>query len=84
MHPIFITILISLCINAILMYLVRNSERDGKPFKMMILTWIFLLVSTFIPGLNLVVTFVCLILTIMAYADDDLEFKEGFWLSRKI
>ena len=55
-----IIFLISLCINGILAYILRNSHYgfgDKKPFKMPLIAWIVLGIFTIIPVVNSFIDF---------------------------
>ena len=81
MHWTIILFLISLIINGIIVYLVRNSHdyRD-RPFKFPLIIWILVGISTFVPIVNSIGSLVLIIITIAGYSEGDIEFNDDFWL----
>lgn len=84
MHWTLITILISLCVNIILAYLLHNSNTyKGDPFKLPLIIWLLFIISTFIPIINIVVSGVNVVITIMAYANSDIKLMDTCWLTKR-
>lgn len=84
MHWILITILISLCVNIILAFLLHNSNTyEDDPFKMPLIIWLLFIIITFIPIANVITSGVSVIITIMAYASGEIELKETCWLMKR-
>lgn len=86
MHWTIIIFLISLCINGILAYILRNSHYgfgDKKPFKMPLIAWIVLGIFTIIPIINSTVTLISIIFIINVYSSGELETNDDFWLTKE-
>lgn len=86
MHWTVILFLISLIINGIIAYLLHNSHngyREGEPFKMPLILWISIGISTIIPVLNTIASIFYIVFTIRAYADGDVEVNDNFWLTKE-
>lgn len=77
--------LIVLIINAIIIYLVRNSHfyREVQPIKLSLILWILYGVFMLIPILNLIITIICAIVVIKGYLSQDLILNDDFWLNQK-
>lgn len=84
MHWTIILILISLIINGIIVYLIRNSHdyRD-RPFKFPLIIWILIGISTFVPILNSIGSLILIVITIGGYCEGDIEFNDDFWLTQE-
>ena len=82
MITLFIIVLI---INALFIYLVRNSHtyRETKPVRMPLIIWVIYGVFMLIPVLNLIVTIICAIVVIKSYLSQDLILNDDFWLNQK-
>ena len=81
-----IIFLISLCINGILAYILRNSHYgfgDKKPFKMPLIAWIVLGIFTIIPVVNSVVSLISIVFIINVYSSGELETNDDFWLTKE-
>lgn len=86
MHWTIILFLISLIINGIIAYLLHNSHNGygkGEPFKMPLVFWILIGISTVIPVLNTLASVFYIAFTIRAYADGDVEVNDDFWLAKE-
>lgn len=86
MHWTVILFLISLIINGIIAYLLHNSHNGygkGGPFKMPLIFWILIGISTIIPVLNTIASIFYIVFTIRAYADGDVEVNDNFWLTKE-
>ena len=86
MHWTVILFLISLIINGIIAYLLHNSDNgyvEGEPFKMPLILWILIGISTIIPILNTIASIFYIVFTIRAYADGDVEVNYNFWLTKE-
>ena len=86
MHWTVILFLISLIINGIIAYLLHNSHNgyvEGEPFKIPLILWILIGISTIIPVLNTIASIVYIVFTIRAYADGDVEVNDNFWLTKE-
>ena len=77
--------LIVFIVNAIIIYLVRNSHfyREVQPIKLSLILWILYGVFMLIPILNLIVTIICAIVVIKSYISNDLILNDDFWLNQK-
>lgn len=86
MHWTVIIFLISLCINGILAYILRNSHYgfgDKKPFKMPLIAWIVLGIFTIIPVINSVASLISIVFIINVYSSGELETNDDFWLTKE-
>lgn len=86
MHWTVILFLISLIINGIIAYLLHNSHSGygkGESFKMPLILWILISISTIIPVLNIIASIFYIVFTIRAYADGDVEVNDSFWLAKE-
>ena len=86
MHWTLILFLISLIINGIIAYLLHNSHNgyeEGDLFKMPLILWILIGISTIIPVLNTIASIFYIVFTIRAYADGDVELNDNFWLTKE-
>ena len=77
--------LIVLIINAIIIYLIRNSHsyREVEPIKLSLILWILYGVFMLIPVLNLIVTIICAVVVIKSYLSQYLILNDDFWLNQK-
>ena len=84
MHWTLILFLISLIINGIIVYLIRNSHdyRD-KPFKFPLIIWILVGISTCVPIINSIGSIILIIITVLGYSEGDIEFNDDFWLTQE-
>lgn len=86
MHWTVIIFLISLCINGILAYILRNSHYgfgDKKPFKMPLIVWITVGILTTIPVVNSIVSLVSIVFIFNLYCNGELETNDDFWLTKE-
>ena len=86
MHWTVILFLISLIINGILAYILRNSHYgfgDKKPFKMPLIVWIVLGILTIIPVINSLVSLVVIGFVFNLYCGGELETNDDFWLTKE-
>lgn len=86
MHWTVILFLISLVINGIIAYFLHNSHigyRKSESFKMPLILWILIGISTIIPILNVFTSIFYIVFTIRAYADGDVEVNDDFWLAKE-
>lgn len=86
MHWTVILFLISLCINGILAYILRNSHygfRDKRPFKMPLIVWIVLGILTTIPVVNSTVSLISIVFIFNLYCNGELETNDDFWLTKE-
>lgn len=86
MHWTIILFLISLCINGILAYILRNSHYgfgDKKPFKMPLIVWIALGILTIIPVVNSIVSLISIVFIFNLYFNSELETNDDFWLTKE-
>lgn len=86
MHWTIVLFLISLIINGILFYVIRNSHWGyGKreTFKLPLILWILIGISTIIPIANTIATIIYVIIILMSYANGDLETNDDFWLTKE-
>ena len=86
MHWTIILFLISLCINGILAYILRNSHYgfgDKKPFKMPLIMWIALGILTTIPVVNNTLSLISIVFVCNLYCDGELETNDDFWLTKE-
>lgn len=85
MHWTTILFIISLIINGIIVYLLRNSHSyyDNKPVKFPLIIWILVGILTCIPVLNSIGSIFLIVFAIVSYSDGDIEFNEDFWLTQE-
>ena len=87
MNLVIILFLISLVINGIIAYILRNSHYDkkygGDPFKLPLIIWIFVGIVTIIPIINTVSSVFFIYLTIRAYSNMDIVTNDDFWLTKE-
>ena len=84
MHWTLILFLISLIINGIIVYLIRNSHdyRD-RPFKFPLIIWMLIGISTCIPIVNSIGSIILIVFAIANYSEGDIEFNDDFWLTQE-
>ena len=78
--------LISLCINGIVAYILRNShygDRNKTSFKMPLIMWIIFGILTIIPVINNIASLTIVVFTLFAYCDGELETNDDFWLTKE-
>ena len=85
MHWTIILFLISLIINGIIVYLLRNSHEyyDNKPIKFPLIIWILIGIATCIPVLNSIGSIILIVFAIVNYSEGDIEFNDDFWLTKE-
>ena len=85
MHWTIILFLISLIINGIIVYLLRNSHSyyDNDPIKFPLIIWILIGISTFVPILNSIGSIILIVFAIANYSEGDIEFNDDFWLTQE-
>lgn len=85
MHWTLILFLISLIINGIIVYLLRNSHEyyDNKPIKFPLIIWILIGIATCIPVLNSIGSIILIVFAIVNYSEGDIEFNDDFWLTQE-
>lgn len=85
MHWTIILFLISLIINGIIIYLLRNSHDyyDNEPIKLPLIIWILIGISTLIPIVNSIGSIILIVFTIGSYCEGDIEFNDDFWLTQE-
>lgn len=77
--------IITLIINVVILYLLRNShEFNGKePLRFPLFIYLLGVIVLLIPILNAAATIILTIGTITAYAEENIELNENFWLAKK-
>lgn len=85
MHWTIILFLISLVINGIIVYLLRNSHGyyDNEPIKFPLIIWILIGISIFIPVINSIGSTILIVFAITNYSGGDIEFNDDFWLTKE-
>ena len=86
MHWTVILFLISLCINGIVAYILRNSHYGGinkEPFKMPLIVWIVFGILTIIPVINSLVSLIVIGFVFNLYCGRELETNDDFWLTKE-
>ena len=85
MHWTIVLFLISLIINGIIIYLLRNSHDyyDNKPIKLPLIIWILIGISTCIPVINSIGSIILIVFAITNYSEGDIEFNDDFWLTQE-
>lgn len=86
MHWTVILFLISLCINSIVAYILRNSHFGtiGKePFKMPLIVWIVFGILTTIPVINSLISLIIVVFVFNLYYGRELETNDDFWLTKE-
>ena len=85
MHWTIVLFLISLIINGIIVYLLRNSHDyyNNKPIKFPLIIWILIGIATCIPVLNSIGSIILIVLAIVNYSEGDIEFNDDFWLTQE-
>ena len=86
MHWTVILFLISLCINGIVAYILRNShygDKSKSPFKMPLIAWIVFGLLTIIPVINSLVSLIVVVFVFNLYCGGELETNDDFWLTKE-
>lgn len=85
MHWTIILFLISLVINGIIVYLLRNSRDyySNESVKFPLIIWILIGISIFIPVVNSIGSIIFIIITVVGYSEGDIEFNDDFWLTKE-
>lgn len=86
MHWTVILFLISLCINGIVAYILRNSHFGNiskDPFKMPLIVWIAFGILTIIPVINNLVSLIIVVFVFNLYCGGELETNDDFWLTKE-
>ena len=87
MHWTIVLFLITLIIEGIVVYLLRNSHYDscygGGPFTLPLIIWIAIGVAALIPVVNLLGAIFMVVFTIKAYCEEDIIFNDNFWLTKE-
>lgn len=85
MHWTIVLFLISLIINGIIVYLLRNSHDyySNKPIKFPLIIWILVGISTLIPIVNSIGSIILIVFVISGYGEGDIEFNDDFWLTQE-
>jgi len=85
MHWTLILIIISLIINGIIIYLLRNSHSyyDNEQIKFPLIIWILIGISTFIPIINSLGSIILIVFAICNYSEGDIELNDDFWLTKE-
>ena len=85
MHWTIILFLISLIINGIIVYLLRNSHdyHGDEPIKFPLIIWIFIGISTCIPIINSIGSIILIVFAITNYSEEDIVFNDDFWLTKE-
>lgn len=85
MSWISIMFIITLIINVVILYLLRNSHElnSEEPIRFSLFIYLLGIVILFIPILNAVCTIALIIGTILFYTEEDIKFNEDFWLAKK-
>jgi heme/copper-type cytochrome/quinol oxidase subunit 2 len=80
-----ILFIITLIINVVILYLLRNSHEYNceEPIKFPLFIYLLEIIILFIPILNVIVTIVLTFMIIAAYIESDIEFNKDFWLAKK-
>lgn len=85
MHWTIILFLISLVINGIIVYLLRNSHDyyDNELIKFPLIIWILIGIATIIPIINSIGSIILIVFAIANYGDGTIEFNDDFWLAKE-
>lgn len=85
MHWTIILFLISLIIDGIIVYLLRNSHDyyDNKTIKFPLIIWILIGISIFIPIINSIGSIILIVFAICNYSEGDIELNDDFWLTKE-
>lgn len=85
MSWISIMFIITLIINVIILYLLRNSHviNCEEPIRFPLFVYLLEAIILLIPILNTIGTIVSIMWIITAYGEADIEFNEDFWLAKK-
>lgn len=84
MYWALILIVISLIINGIIIYLLRNSHNyHNEPIKFPLIVWICIGILTCIPIVNSMGSIMFIVSIIVNYSGGDIEFNNDFWLAKE-
>ena len=85
MHWTLILIIISLIINGIIIYLLRNSHSyyDNEQIKFPLIIWILIGITTIIPIINSIGSIILIVFAISNYGEGDIELNDDFWLTKE-
>ena len=85
MNWILTMFIITLIINVVILYLLRNSHErnDKEPIKFPLFIYLLEIIILFIPIINAIVTIVLTFMIVAAYIESDIEFNKDFWLAKK-
>ena len=85
MSWISIMFIITLIINVVILYLLRNSHEINceEPIKFPLFIYLLGAIILLIPILNAIGTIISIICTITAYVEEYIELNEDFWLAKK-
>lgn len=85
MSWIWILFIITLIINVVILYLLRNSHEynSKEPLRFSLFIYLLGIIILFIPVLNAAATIVVICGIIAAYGEADIELNEDFWLAKK-
>ena len=77
--------IITLIIDVIILYLLRNSHKynSEEPLKFSLFAYLLVIILLFVPILNAICTFTLVIGTITDYVEENIKFYEDFWLAKK-
>lgn len=77
--------IITLIINVVILYLLRNSHEYNceEPIKFPLFIYLLEIIILFIPIINAIATIVLTFIIIAAYIESDIKFNEDFWLAKK-
>lgn len=77
--------IITLIINVVILYLLRNSHtvNDKEPIRFPLFIYLLGVIILLIPILNAACTIALIIGTITVYGEADIELNEDFWLAKK-
>ena len=85
MSWIWIMFIITLIINVVILYLLRNSHKfnSNEPIKFPLFMYLLGIIILFIPILNAIATLFSIGIAIAAYDDGCIKLNEDFWLAKK-
>ena len=85
MSWIWILFIITLIINVVILYLLRNSHEynSKEPLRFSLFIYLLGIIILFIPVLNAIGTIVLTCGIIAAYDDGNIKLNEDFWLAKK-
>ena len=77
--------LIVFIINAIIVYLVRNSHFtfDHEAMQFSLIIWILYGIVMLIPIVNIIASVICAYFLVRFYIEGEIEFNKDFWLNQK-